>query len=198
MIFSDKIKCRNSTRWDRFVLWVPECVFIVMEGSLCPADFSKSLEALTCPIWSQGNLQAEVRYLRTKASSQGGRVKERWMWDYVKFAAPWLDCTQYQFYYRSFELKTGFVKSFRVHLKAERVNKCEIKILTELISLNLRLINYRVCNNSLDKSIPQTCKARRAVRYMAKQQGFIKCPSFPLKINPSARKARQNRHMFWF
>ena len=153
---------------------------------------------LTCRDWSQGNLQAEVMYLQTKASSQGGRVKECWMWDHVKFATPRLDCTQYKFYYRSFELKRGFVNSFLVRLKAERVNKCEIKILTELISLNLRLINYRVCNNSLDKSIPQTCKAWRAVRYMAKQQGFIKPPSFPLTINTSAGKMRWNRHVFCF
>lgn len=81
------------------------------------------------------------------------------MRDYVKFATSWLDFAQYRFYYLSLELKRGFVNSFPVHLKAERVNKCEIKILTELISLNLSLINYRVRNNSLDKSIPQTCKA---------------------------------------
>lgn len=96
------------------------------------------------------------------------------------------------------ELKRGFVNSFHVHLKAERANKCEIKILTELISLNLSLINYRVCNNSLGKSIPQTCKAWRAVRCTAKQQGFIRRPRFPLKINPSAWKVGWNGHTCCF
>lgn len=96
----------------------------------------------------------------------------------------------------SLEVKRGFVNSFHFHLQVERVNKCEIKILAELISLNLSLINYRVCNNSLEKSTPQTWKAWRAVRYMAKQQGFMKRPRFPPKIKPSPGTVRRNGHRF--
>lgn len=142
------------------------------------------------PGWGHASLEQGIIPRRMSKRELNVRL---WQFLWQSSPVPGLDCTQYKYYYWSFELKRGFVNRFHVHLKAKRVNKCEIKILAELISLNLRLINYRVCNNSLEKSIPQTCKAWRTVRYIAKQQRIMKCPSFPLKINPLSLESKMKR-----
>lgn len=48
VIFSSKTKHGYSVSQDYFILWAPLYVPIGMESVLWPADFSKSLEAVTC------------------------------------------------------------------------------------------------------------------------------------------------------
>lgn len=67
--FSNKIKHRNSTWQDYFILWAPPCVPIGMEGILWPADFS-------CRLWPAMIEVREISRLRSCTSIAGHHPKE--------------------------------------------------------------------------------------------------------------------------